>query len=431
MVILRVMDGIKRLVNPLFQWSGKHLKTDTSYLARGGFWLTLGQGVAMFAGLFISLAFAHLFSKESFGIYKFVLSVTGILAIFSLTEMGTAVTRAIARGFGGSLKRGFTANLKWSIGVLVGGLGVGTYYFFQGNNVLAISFVLAGIFLPITASASLYAAFLLGKKDFRRITFYGMVRNLAPAACLILTLFLTQNLIIIMAVYFVSAASVTLFLYYVTTKKYRNENGTIDPELTTYSKHLSLMEVIGDVANSLDKILIFHYLGAAPLAIYAFAIAPVEQLQGGKKILSSLILPKISERSFEDLQKSAPRKALLLAVYALGLAGIYALLAPYFYKFLYPQYIDSVFYSQVYSLTLLAVTGTIFDSTLTAHKKTRELYLHRIVIPVTKIILFLILLPMFGLMGLIITHVIIRSFSALLGFYLVTHPFKTSNEPRN
>ena len=182
------------------------------------------------------------------------------------------------------------------------------------------------------------------------------------------------------------------------------------------------MGIVGQITNHLDKILIFHFLGAVPLAIYAFAIAPVNQLQAGKKILSKLVLPKLSERSFEELQKSTPRKALLLTVYALVLAGVYVLLAPYFYKFLFPQYLDSVFYSQIYSLTLLAISGTMFNETLVAHKKKKELYLHRIIVPTVQIVLFFILLPLFGLMGLIVTHVITRSFSGILGYYFVKHP---------
>lgn len=419
-----MIQQIKQRLLPLFRGVEKYLKTDLRYLVRGGFWLTIGQGVAMFAGFFLSLTFAHLFSKESFGIYKFILSVAGILGVFSLTEMGTAITRAVAQGFDGSLQKGFRTNLKWSIGILVGGLSLGGYYFYNGNSVLSISFILAGIFLPLTLSAGLHNAYLLGKKDFRKITSYGIVRNIAPAAFLILTLFLTQNILIVMCVYFLSSAGVSLFLYYLTRRAYRHENTRNDPGLTTYGKHLSAMEVIGQFASQIDKILIFHYLGAAPLAIYAFAIAPVEQLQAGKKILSSLILPKISERPFEELQKSAPRKSLLLALYAFGLAGAYVLFAPYFYKFFFPQYLDSILYSQIYSLTLIAVAGTIFDSALVAHKKTKELYIHRTIVPIVKIALFIILLPFFGLMGLIITHITTRTFSAILGYYFVTHPFK-------
>ncbi|MDP3763169.1 MAG: oligosaccharide flippase family protein [bacterium] len=397
-------------------------QTDMIYIAKGGFWLSLSQGVAMVAGFFVSIAFANLFTKESFGTYKFVLSMAGILGIFSFTGLSTSVIQSAARGFGGSLHQGFRINLKWGIGMFLGGLGLSIYYYINGNTLLAFSFLLAGLMSPLAASAGLYGAYLMGKKDFRRSTFYSTIRNIIPALVLILALLLTRSLGVIIAVYFVVGALVPLFLYRATKRAYQNENKKEDPELVSYSGHLSAMDLIGNIANYLDKILIFHYLGAAPLAIYAFAIAPVEQLQGGKKILSTLIMPKLSGRPFEELQESGPRKAILLTVYALGLALLWVIFAPYFYRFFFPQYLDSVFYSQIYSFTLLAVSGTIFNETLIAHKKKKELYLHRTIVPIVQIALFFILLPLYGLMGLIVTHVIIRSFAGLLSFYFVKHP---------
>ena len=407
--------------------SESFFKTDMIYLAKSGSWLSLSQGIAMLAGFLISIAFANLFPKESFGTYKFVLSMVAILGVFSFTGLNTSIIQSTARGFGGSLRQGFRINLKWGIGIVLGGLGLSIYYYINGNTLLAFSFLLAGLLSPLTSSASLYGAYLMGKKDFRRSTFFSMIRNITPAVTLILALLLTKNLGIIIAVYFIVGALVPLSLYYRTTRVYQNDNKKEDSETLSYSGHLSIMDLIGNIAHFLDKILIFHYLGAAPLAIYAFAIAPVEQLQGGKKILSALIMPKLSERPFEELQESGPRKALLLTTYALGLAGIYALLAPYFYKFFFPQYLDSVFYSQIYSLTLLAVSGTMFNETLMAHKKKKELYLYRTIVPIVQITLFFVLLPLYGLMGLIITHVIIRSFGGLLGYYFIKHPFDNAS----
>jgi O-antigen/teichoic acid export membrane protein len=397
------------------------------YLTKGGFWLTLAHGVAMFAGFFMSIAFANLFPKESFGNYKFILSVVAILGAFSLTGLSTSVIQSVARGFDSSLRRGFRLNLKWSVGIFLGGLFLGAYYYLNDNLILSFSFLLAGILTPITTGANLYSSYLLGKKDFRRNSLFSTIRNIVPAAAIIFALFLTENLPIIIGVYFLAGTLVSLFIYRMTLRAYPTADKAEDPELLSYSGHLSAMDVIGRVASFLDKILIFHYLGAVPLAIYAFAIAPIEQLQGGKKILSTLIQPKINERSFEELQKSAPRKAILLTIYALLLAGVYVLLAPYFYKLFYPEYLDSVFYSQIYSLTLLAVSGTVFNEALIAHKKKKELYIYRTIIPVVQVILFFILLPIYGLMGLIITHIVVRCLSTVIGYYFVRFPFKTAS----
>lgn len=394
------------------------------YLTKGGSWLSFGHVVAMISGFLISIAFANLLAKESFGIYKFVLSMGGVLAALSLTGIGIAVTQAVARGFGSALSKGFRTNLKWSFLIVLGGLALSVYYYINDNTLLALSFILVAIFSPIIASANLYSSYLSGKKDFRRNALYGMIHNIAPAVALILALFVTENILIILTTYFFFGALVSLFLYYKTTRTYANENGNEDSELFVYSGHLSLMNVIARVTHHLDKILIFHFLGAAPLAIYAFAIAPVDQLQAGKKILSRLILPKVSGRPFAELQQSAPRKAFILALYALGLAGIYVLIAPYFFGFFYPQYLDSILYSQIYSLTLLAISGTIFNEIMLAHKKKKELYVLQTIVPIIKLALFVTLLPLFGLMGLIVSHVITKCFSGILGYYFVQYPFK-------
>lgn len=422
-----MINKAKNRLYPILRWSEKYTKTDMVYLTKGGFWMTFGQGAAMISGFLISIAFANLFPKESFGTYKFVLSIVGIMGIFYLTGLGTSVTQSVARGFDSSLRRGFHTNLKWSLGVFLAGVILSLYYYLGSNNLLSLSFLLMGIFFPIATSAGLYGAYLNGKKNFKRNSFFSIIQNTLPAVALITTLFLTQNLMVIIIVYFLITALVPLFLYYLTIRGHQSEGQKEDPELISYGKHLSAMDIVGQIAHSFDKILIFHYLGATPLAIYAFAIAPIEQLQGGKKILSTLIFPKLSEQSFTKLQKSAPRKALLLIFYALGLAGLYVLLVPYFYKIFYPQYLDSVLYSQVYSLTLLAISGSIFDNILQAHKRKKELYLHRIIVPTVQILLFLILLPRFGLMGLIVSHVIVRSFSGLLSYYFVKHPFQRTS----
>ncbi len=417
------MTNIRQKIYKTLRWVEHYTKTDNVYLAKSGFWVSFGHVVAICSGLFVSLAFANLFPKESFGTYKFIVSITGLLGIFSLTGLGTSIVQSVARGFGGALRQGFRLNLKWSIGIFLGGLIFSTYYYINGNELLSFSFLLAGILTPFTNSAALYGAYLLGKKDFRRNSFYNSVRNLVPAIALIITLLLTQNLAVIITVYFLFAALVPLLLYYRAARIHRT-NGERDPGLIPFSKHLSLMEIIGTIASQLDKILIFHYLGAAPLAIYAFAIAPVEQLQGGKKIFSTMIQPKMNERSFEELQRSSPRKSLLLIIYALCLALLWVIMAPYFYKFLFPQYLDSVVYSQIYSFTLLAVSGTMFNEILVAHKKTKELYLHRTVAPILQILLFLALLPRFGLMGLVVTHVLMRSLNGLALYYFVKFPFR-------
>jgi O-antigen/teichoic acid export membrane protein len=417
------MKSFNSYTKRLLLWSEKYTKTDMIYLAKGGFWLSVQQIVGMGVGLVLSLGMANLVPKESFGVYKYALSIDGILVALTLTGLGTALIPSVVRGFDGALWQAFVVYIKKSFLVFIVGLLGFIYYFINNNTTLSVAFLLIGSLSPIMRGGSLYGAFLQAKKDFQRKSFYGIIATTVVGATMLGTVFLTSNPAIMVAVYFASNTLINLSLFMRTNHIYNPDTRKKDPGLVKYGLHLSLMEIIGYVASNIDKVIIFHYLGATQLAIYSFSMAPVEQLQSGKKMLSTLASPKVSARPFEELKKSTPSRAILLAVLGLGLAGVYSVFAPIFYKLLYPQYLESVIYSQIYSLTLVAVSGTLFQEALLAHKKTKELYYHRTIIYIIQIVLFLSVLPRFGLMGLIISHVFVRNFNILLAYYFVKHPF--------
>ncbi|HEY4510903.1 MAG TPA: oligosaccharide flippase family protein, partial [Candidatus Paceibacterota bacterium] len=93
----------------------KYAKTDMLYLAKGGFWITLGQGISTIAGLALAVGFANLISKEVYGTYSFILSLAGVISVLTLTGTRTAMTQAVARGFEGTLRASFWMSIRWSI----------------------------------------------------------------------------------------------------------------------------------------------------------------------------------------------------------------------------------------------------------------------------------------------------------------------------
>ena len=69
---------------------------DLKYFASGGFWTTLGQGINAILAFALTIAFANMIPKETYGIYRYILSIAGILNIFTLKGMNTAVVQAVA-----------------------------------------------------------------------------------------------------------------------------------------------------------------------------------------------------------------------------------------------------------------------------------------------------------------------------------------------
>ncbi|MFH1956141.1 MAG: oligosaccharide flippase family protein [Patescibacteria group bacterium] len=395
------MKKIKQIIYRLFKWSEKYLKTDMIYFTKGGFWLTLETVSASVFGLLLTIGFANLLPKESFGTYKYMISLADIVAILSLSGMATAVTQSVARGFDGVLRKAFWMNLKWGTIMFIVSIVGAVYYFINDNNTLAIGFLFIGALTPLQKSAGLYDAFLKGKKDFRTKTIYGIIRSFISISFLIITIFLTDNPLIILFVYLASHTLAALIFDFITLKRFKvkmKEN--YDPLSINFGKHLSFVNIAGKLASQLDNILVFHYLGAIQLAIYTFALAPLRHIGKLNMVIKELAFPKISSKSIRETKSGILHKTLILFLGMGIIAVLYIIAAPYIFKFLFPQYMGSVFFSQIIILSLL-IPSTLIGETFDAHLRKKEIYIIRTTVPIIKIILLLVLLPFYGIWGAI------------------------------
>ena len=212
-------------------------------------------------------------------------------------------------------------------------------------------------------------------------------------------MFYTQNPVILVGVYFLSQAVIVVVSYVLAV--YTQQLNHRLPKNLTFSKHLSLMNVLDIVASNIDKILVFHYLGAAQLAIYALALAPVRELRRLRSFFFTPAFPKFSQRSLPELKRSLPPRMVLLFFFVSLVVVLYILAAPYIYQYIFPQYMDSVLFSQVFALTLLFMPISVLPEVLTAHLKKKPLYIIRIITPLARILFIVILLPLYGIWGII------------------------------
>ncbi|MHB1316573.1 MAG: oligosaccharide flippase family protein [Minisyncoccota bacterium] len=416
------MDKIKSKIYVLLRKSESFFKTDMVYLAKGGFWGIISQISLVSMSFGIAIAFAHLVPKETYGNYKYILSIISLLTTVSLTGLGTAVLQSVSNGFEGTIKYAFWKNIKWSILFFIGSGIISIYYFLNGNTVLAISMLIAGCLWPFFNSTNLYTSLLIAKKDFRRITIYfDIIGNLFPYFCLFITMFLTKNPVWFVSIYIISNTLIGFILYTRIVSIYK-PNEKIDPNMLNYSKHLSAIGILNSIADNIDQLLVFHYVGAVQLAIYNFATAIPDQIKGPIKNLTNLIFPKFAERSEKDIHSGMTNKFIVLFFVTLLMAGGYIIIAPYIYKIFFPKYIDSILYSQIFSLSLLSFSATPAYIYLSVKKKIRELYILNTSVAILQIIIVFISILKWGVLGLIIARVLMRTISAIIGiiFYKIS-----------
>ncbi|TSC70642.1 MAG: polysaccharide biosynthesis protein [Parcubacteria group bacterium Gr01-1014_46] len=416
----RTVGGLK--------WLETYAKTDMVYLASGGFWTIFSQVVISFGTFLLAISFAHFVSKEAYGEYKYILSISSILGTLTLTGLGNAVLKSVVQGNEGTLQYAFWTNMKWSVFSFLLALGLSAYYFLNDNQSLGIALIIIGAFSPLWSSTNLYDAYLAAKKDFRRSAIYfGIIGNFFPLICIFITLLLTDNTLWLVFVYFASNTLIGIILYLRIFKIYK-PNDKVDKGIVSYSKHLSIIKILSGLANNIDQILIFHFIGPIQLALYNFALAMPSQIKGPVKGIATIALPKFTERDDLEIRTGMKNKYIVVFVLSIIMIAVYILIAPYVFKIFFPKYLESIFYSQILSLSLLSIISIPVETYFVAKEKIKEQYIANITVPILQMIIMFVFILWKGLIGIVIAKVITKILWSIINIALF-QKFPNKNNP--
>jgi O-antigen/teichoic acid export membrane protein len=411
------MSGVKNLAVAVLRWSERYTKTDMVYLASGGFWLVLGQFGAALTSFVFSLVVARYLDPNVYGSYRYILSLVTIIGAVSLTGLGTTIIRDTAQGIYSSLRSGYWLNLRWSFPMLIGFVGIATYYSFKGAHELAIGIGIAGIATAFINSAALFNAYWSGKKDFLRQTLYWSVANITTVGATIAAIFLSNDLVIIVATYFIASALANGTLYLLTSSHFP---GNVGKRMDKDALHLSILNFLNTVSGNIDKIIVYQLLGTAQLAVYTFALAIPEQLRAVLKAGARLALPRFAERSLDEIRSTIVSRILRFSIFIMIAAVCYIILAPYVFPILFPKYVASIPYSKLLVLTLFTVLGAAPLAALQAHAKLPALYTHSILTNIIQISCSIGFISLWGLWGAVTAVVVNRTVQLILPLYLLT-----------
>lgn len=395
--------------------TGKFMQLDLSYLLRNGFVLGGGHFSATFLGFLLTLVFANLIESTVYGQYKYVSSVAGILSAFTLSGAYTTVVQSVSKGYEGALFVEQKLYLKWSSLSILASFVVGGYYIYKNDSVLGLGIILATVLGYLYNFLTLHNAFLNGKKDFKRIS-RNLILNAAALLIAIGTaLFFGFNTTLwIIGLYYGSQILFQIFAYWNTIKVFKPLD-TVDHTDKNFSVHTSLGNMITFVAEYMDKILIFQFFGAYQVALYAFAVGVPDQIRSINKVMSTLIIPKLTSKDPDELERSVrmhTKKYILISVLTLIL---FYFVSPSIYNFFFPVYSEAASYASLY-LLLLPITAicTMHGYAIQIRKDVKSLYIIKIVDSIGKIVLFVFFIPWLGVLGAILSILISKLCTALL-----------------
>lgn len=414
-----MLNNLHHRIYKVLRYSEKYTQTDMVYLAKGGLWLSIGYGTNIIKGLVISILMANILAKEDYGYYKYILSIFSLIGIFSIGGMSTAVTQSVARDLDGIFKKAIKVILKWSWLGSIALLAISAYYYNKDNLNFTWIFIFLAILFPWYSISGYYGAILSGKKRFDIQTKYFTIYSLLTSIVIIGSILSTSNVFWIIFAFILSDAIIGGFFTYRASKKYLLNDKT-DPDSIQYGMKLSLISIIGLIAQNIDKIILPILLGYQELAVYAIALVVPEQIKAWFNNFATLALPKFSEnKPNKEIKQKIIQASFKTMFFVFLIIIFYWLSADWIFNLIYPKYPEAILYSKVISLSLLAIPSFLMNSFFKGNKRSDIILKENIFYSSLQIISVISFTYFLGLWGLILARTITRLLTFAYDVYLL------------
>lgn len=394
-----------RKIHLILDSLGHRFELDTSYIARGMAWLNGRIIVSMIVALALSVAFANLLSPEEYGTYRFIISIVSLWGGILLSGANIAVTGAVARGAERTFNASITLQFKWNLAGVICIAGTGVYYLVQGNTNIGYPILAASLIYPISSIFNTYIAYFAGIRDFRNQSIYESIASATYVSVIFIALLLGANAGLLAVLFFLSNLIGHSFGFAKARSKV-DPSTPADNTALTFAKQLTLISIPASFILQLDSIIVFHYLGSAGLAIYAFSMLGPDKLSGLLKSVSTLALSKFARRTTNQLRSSMLKRSFQFSIFAACIALAYIVAAPYIFRVFYSQYLDAVRYTQIYALSLVAAGVMLPMSSLFAQSRIRRIAATNFGLPIVQLAIIFLGVRYYGLPGAIAAKLI-------------------------
>lgn len=398
------------------------------YYYRNGGMLLLTNVISSIVNFGTVYFLANFIPADVYGSYKYMLSIASLLSITALQGLNQAIMQAATRGDDVYIFAAINKKIRYGMIGALAGILISGYYFWQGNLVLGSASFVVALGTPFYTTYTTYRAYLNGKKQYRTIASSVLWYSLGFFTILALTTVFTDNLIVLLVSYFSSTTALNYLLYRYTTRHLSShETGGDTSAHHHYGMHMTFIQGIDAAAGALHGIVLWHTLTPVALPVYYLAIAPIEQIRPIFRVAEELLLPRISEGSWRTgslpvfIRRIAPFALLIIAATVLYIA-----IAPILFYVLFPNYLDAIWYSQLFALTMVfTALNTVLMTILKARTDITALHFSNYLSVTWDIICSIPAIVLFGILGLIIS-VILKKIVLLVGnTYLAFRPHQS------
>lgn len=221
----------------------KYFGIDSFYFFKNTFLSVVQRLVGLVTTLIIIYVFGHYTSTTIFGEYNYILSIIGLLGIFSLPGINNALIRSIANGHDKTYNDAFWFKTRFSIIGSIIILLFSIYYLVFKNEIdLFLSLLFLVPLFPFLHLFQLSNDFLVAKKEFKILTKFNVLTSIINSILIITAILLINSLPIIIFIQFFDNIIISIIIFLKTKKFIKNQSG--DPDLYPYGTFLTRISLI-------------------------------------------------------------------------------------------------------------------------------------------------------------------------------------------
>lgn len=415
---------------------GKKFGIDAHYFAKNSALVIVGHFVSVLRGIVTGYFVARFFSQEIYGEYQFILSILGMMSLFTFPGLAQSITRAWSRDDAFSLKK----ITKYQFNVcLVGSiilLGVIPFLQYYDRQELWPLFLAGALLFPLPPIATVhFGGATIGRARFDTILKANILwSTLIIIATLGIIFFHQSALLMLIATMAVSSVVHLVLVHWYCRGSLlpQEEEGDKNTKaIIRYGWQLTVSTLPVNLVWYIDKLMISQMFGLNQLAAFSVALLIPEQVKTFAKQLLPVSFSRQAKGDDSRQRRRKLTKAVLAgtAVFAVGIA-LYIALAPWLMPLLFPNYEADqiVFLTSVAAVTLIVTPGTLFAQYLEAQGMIREIQWSHWTAAALFGVALVVLIPMYGLLGAVLARGIFRfSYLGLSWWFVMTSPVRPAS----
>ena len=386
----------------------KYIKDSHLLLLKNSFHVALLRGTQKTLSILTFYFLVRSISKEEFGDYSFIITILGLLSIFSLPGMGNAIIQSVARGHSGTYRKSIKINMLGGLCVSI--ICICLAFFYYGTKPdLSICFLIIAAFAPIFQGLSQWRAYEKGKENFSIISRIGIVVAFIQSLSTIVIIIMIPGSIIWPLVTFLvpqSLCNLGMTLY---TLRDVKRNTEIELESFKYGIETTIYSIFNILGNHIDKILLFTLLSPAALAIFVAAEKIPELIKTSIQDVSKVLVPRFAKH--EKYTKRIDRLLMLFSIGAAAFCILFALfILPHLIHLIFGNaYDESIIYAQGLMISVaIGNNATMRAAFIKSKLDTKSFKIYTVSLSVIRVVASGIAIPLLGLWGAIVSTIIYR-----------------------